>query len=367
MSEPTHPPESPTTQAVEIAIRLGLIFLILVICLQILSPFVSLLVWGAIIAIALYKPFLKLVKALSGRKKLAVVLIAVISIGAIAVPAVLLSLSMAESATRLGHDIAAGTVQVPPPSEAVKEWPVIGNQVYGFWQQASTNLHDLLAKYPDQLKGVAKGLLSGAAGVGLGMLQFIISLLIAAAFLSSSDALIKAAKRLALRLSPNDGLATLDMSVGTVRSVAVGVIGIAGLQALLGGLGMMAVGVPGAGLIALVLLVFGIAQLPLLIVMLPVCFYVFSVESNTTIAVIFMIWSVLVSLSDMPLKPLFLGRGVDAPMLVILLGAIGGMLTSGIVGLFIGAVVLAVGYRLFKAWVEKGHPELSSADIQDGQ
>lgn len=350
----TTPPDSPTSKAVEIAIRLGIIFSILIICLQILSPFVSLLVWGGIIAISIYRPFLKLQDALGGRKKLTVILIAILGIATILVPAVSLSLSMADSATQLGSNIAAGSISVPPPSESVKDWPLIGEKTYKFWFDASSNLHDLLAKYPEQVKGFGKTLLGGAAGVGMGILQFIASLLIATAFLSNADALIKASKRLAMRLSGENGLELLGMSVLTVRSVAVGVVGIATLQAILGGLGMMAVGVPAAGLIALVLLVFGIAQLPLLLIMLPVSIYVFSVESSTTVAVVFLVWSVIVSISDAFLKPMFLGRGVDAPMLVILLGAIGGLITSGIVGLFIGAVVLAVGYKLFKAWVEDG-------------
>lgn len=354
MTPITPPPDSPTTKVVEIAIRLGIIFLILAVCLQILSPFVSLLLWGAIIAIAIYRPFLKLKDSLGGRKKLAVILIAIIGVSTILVPAVTLSLSMADSATVLGENISSGSVHVPPPSASVKDWPVIGKKTYSVWHDASTNLHDLLAKYPEQLKSFGKVLLGAAAGVGIGMLQFVASLLIAAAFLSNSDVLIKGSQRLARRLSGENGLDLLNMSVLTVRSVAVGVVGIAMLQAILGGLGMMAVGVPAAGLIALVLLVFGIAQLPLLIVMLPVSIYVFSVEPSTTVAVVFLVWSVIVSISDAFLKPMFLGRGVDAPMLVILLGAIGGLITSGIVGLFVGAVVLAVGYKLFKAWVEVG-------------
>lgn len=348
--------DSPTTRVIEIAIRLGIVFLILAACLQILSPFVSLLVWAAIIAISIYRPFLKLTAVLGGHKKLAVVVIAISGIAIILIPVVLLSLSMADSTTRLGHGIMSGSVHIPPPSESVRGWPLVGEKVYEFWQQASSNLRALLEKYPEQVKTFGKALLSGAAGVGVGLLQFIASLLIAAAFLSSSAALIKGAQGLAFRLSGERGHAILDMSVSTVRSVAVGVIGIAALQAVLGGLGMMVVGVPGAGLLALVLLIAGIAQIPLLLITLPIAIYVFSIQS-TTVAIVFLIWSIVVSVSDAALKPMFLGRGVDAPMLVILLGAIGGMLTEGVVGLFTGAVVLAVGYKLFKAWLELGPTE----------
>jgi predicted PurR-regulated permease PerM len=131
----------------------------------------------------------------------------------------------------------------------------------------------------------------------------------------------------------------------------MGVLGIAFIQAFAGGLGMVIIGIPGAGLWALFILVLAIAQLPPLLVLLPAIIYVFSTNDNTTAAVIFTVWSLIVSFSDTFLKPMLLGRGVNVPMLVILLGAIGGMISAGIVGLFVGAVVLALGYTLFQDWL----------------
>jgi len=347
--------DNPTTLAIEIAIRLGVIFLILAWCLQIVTPFIGVIAWGAIIAVSIYSPFLKLVEKLGGRKKLAVTLIAVLGIAVILIPVIGLSTSMIESAKTIGNQINTGQVKIAPPSESVREWPLIGEKTYAFWQEASVNLAATLEKYPDQLTAIGKRLLGAAKGVGAGVLQFIVSMLIAAVFLSSAESAGKAVRRLATRLAGDRGESLLTLSTATIRSVAVGVIGIAFIQAMLGGLGMMFVGVPAAGLLAIVILILAIAQLPPILVLLPVIFYVFSVES-TTVAVIFMIWSILVSMSDAVLKPIFLGRGVDAPMLVILLGAIGGMITSGIVGLFIGAVILALGYKLFQVWVQWGDP-----------
>ena len=347
--------DTATTQALEIAIRLSLVFLILAWCLKILTPFISVIAWGAIIAIAIYPLFLKLTAKLGGSKKLAVTLIAVISIAAILIPVISLSGSLVESATRIATHASEGTATISPPRESVKEWPLIGEKTYAFWQQASVDLSATLEKYPDQLSAIGKKLLTIAASVSLGILQFIISMLIASVFLVSADAANASMQRLARRLSGDSGEEMLIMSANTVRSVAVGVIGIAFIQAMLAGLGMMFAGVPAAGLLALVILVLGIAQLPPLLVLLPVMIYLFSGDS-TTVAIVFSIWGILVSFSDVVLKPLLLGRGVDAPMLVILLGAIGGMITSGIVGLFIGAVILAIGYKLFQAWVEKDEP-----------
>lgn len=344
-----------TAIAIDVAIRLGLIFLILAWCLKILTPFISLVAWGAIIAVALYKPFLALVDKLGGRKKLAVTLIVVMGIAIILVPVISLSSSLVDGATKFGTQVSSGAVHIPAPPGYVEDWPIIGKKTFNLWTQASTNLRDLLEQYPNQLTAVGKKMLSVAAGVGSGVLQFIISFIIAAVFLMSAEGARRHMSRLANRLTPNQGEELLDMSVSTIRSVAVGVIGIAFIQALLGGLGMMFVGVPAAGLFAIVILVLAIAQLPPILILGPVAFYVFSVES-TTVSVIFLIFSIMVSFSDAIMKPLFLGRGVDVPMLVILLGAIGGMITSGIVGLFVGAIVLALGYKLFGAWLEWAQP-----------
>jgi predicted PurR-regulated permease PerM len=360
MNSPDNSNNNPTSLAIEIAIRLGVIFLILAWCLQILTPFIGLIAWGAIIAVAIYKPFLKLVDKLGGRKKLAVTLIAVGSIAIVLIPVISLSSSMIESATTIGDQIESGAVRIPPPSESVAEWPVIGKKTHAIWHQASVNLSDLLEKYPDQLTAAGKKLVGAAKGVASGVVQFIISMLIAAAFLSSAEYAGAAMHRIATRLAGDQGESLLTLSTATIRSVAVGVIGIAFIQALLGGLGMMFAGVPAAGLLAIVILVLAIAQLPPILVLLPVIFYVFSVES-TTVALVFMVWSILVSMSDAVLKPIFLGRGVDAPMLVILLGAIGGMITSGIVGLFIGAVILALGYNLFQVWLKWGDEDTADA------
>ena len=127
---------------------------------------------------------------------------------------------------------------------------------------------------------------------------------------------------------------------------------------MLAGAGMVAAGVPYAGIWSLGVLIFAVVQLPPLLILVPIIVWVFSV-STTTVAVIFMIWSLLVSIIDNVLKPLLLGRGVDVPMFVILIGAIGGMITSGIIGLFLGAVVLALGYKLFLAWLGE-LPELGT-------
>ena len=205
--------------------------------------------------------------------------------------------------------------------------------------------------------------IGAAAGVGKGVLLFLVSILIAGAFLVYGQSGSQALETVAARILKGDGKQFVDLAGATIRSVAQGVLGVAVIQAILAGIGMMLVGVPYAGLWALLVLLLAIIQLPPLVVLGPVIVYVFSVET-TVPAVLFMIWGLIVSASDTFLKPLFLGRGMDIPMLVILLGAIGGMILSGIIGLFVGAVVLAVGYTLFMAWLGQ---EDGSSEVVGGE
>jgi predicted PurR-regulated permease PerM len=210
-----------------------------------------------------------------------------------------------------------------------------------------------LTSIAPQLKEAAGWLLSTAAGAGVGVLQFVISIIIAGVILANAVGFGGFLKALATRLTGDRGEEFATLASKTVRSVAQGVLGVALIQSLLAGVGLLAADVPGAGLWALLVLLLAIVQLPPILILAPIILYVFS-ASSTTVAVIFMIWSILVSMSDAFLKPLLLGRGVEVPMLIILIGAIGGMISSGIIGLFTGAVVLALGYELFKAWLKEG-------------
>ena len=354
-------------QAIEIAVNLGLIFIILIWCFQIVRPFISFILWGGVIAIAAYTPFLKLKSVLGGRQKLAVTLFAIIGLALVIGPTWLFAGSIIDSTRELGQNVQEGTVKIPPPAAKVQEWPLIGEKLYTNWSAAASNLESWLSQHKEQMRGLGSAALKRAASAGLSVLQFVLAIIIAAVFLANADTSAEAMHRFCARIIGERGEELLKLSTATIRSVAVGVLGIAFIQAILGGIGMMFAGVPGAGVWALFILILAIAQLPPLLVLLPVIFYVFSVES-TIIAVVFMVWSIAVSMSDAVLKPLLLGRGVEAPMLVILLGAIGGMILSGIIGLFIGAVVLAVGYKLFQAWLAAGEPvaQANTADSTTG-
>lgn len=356
MNTPTPPSEEQQfqTRTLEAAIHIGLVALLLLWTYNIVKPFILPVLWGAIIAVAIYPVFRKLEKLLGGREKLAATLLTLFALALLITPTAMLSDSLIKNTEFLSTTLQEGTLSIPPPSKHVQGWPLIGEQLHSTWSLASTNLGALLEKFKPQLKTAGSWLLSSAAGAGGTLIKFFISIIIAGALLIYARGSSRTVELIAARLmGPQSGKEVAELAGATIRSVAQGVLGVALIQAVLAAIGLILAGVPYAGLWALLVLLLAIIQLPPLLVLGPIIAYVFTTTA-TVPAVIFMIWSLLVSMSDSFLKPLLLGRGMDVPTLVILLGAIGGMLLSGIIGLFVGAVVLAVVYTLFKSWLEQG-------------
>ncbi|VAW55300.1 putative membrane protein [hydrothermal vent metagenome] len=342
-----------TQNTIEAAVRLGLLLLLATWCFKIITPFIVPVMWGVIIAVAIYPLFLKLKSMLGGKNKLAAAVYTLIALAFLITPTVMISDSIIETSSIMSERFDAGTLNIPPPNDSVKEWPLVGEQLHTVWAQASENLEATLKKYEAETKKLGKTIISGAAGAAGTILQFVLSIIISGIFVANATAAYDVTVKVFARLTNNEsGKAYADLSKLTIRSVAQGVLGVAIIQATLSALGMMVMEVPGWGLWTLVVLVLAIAQLPPIIVLGFVSAYVFSV-AETTPAVIFLVYCIVVSSSDAFLKPLFLGRGMEIPMLVILLGAIGGMIMSGIIGLFVGAIVLALGYELFMTWLNK--------------
>ena len=342
--------------AIYTALRIGFLALLLVWSFLIIKPFVMLILWGIIISVAVYPLYKKLAKMLGGRAKLAASIITIVALSILVVPSVLMIDSTVDSLGNFSHQMAEGTIHVPPPAKKVAEWPLIGNTVYKTWQLFSVNLKQALDTFSPQLKEFAPKILSAAAGIGTSLLVFIVSIIIAGVLFTQAGPAEKAAKSIFETLIGKQGGNFVKLSVATIRSVVQGILGIAIVQSLLGGIGMWVMGIPAAGLLALIVLFFAIIQLPPLLVLGPVAIYSFTF-ADTTPAVIFTVWCLLVSMSDAVLKPMLLGRGVDVPMLAVLLGAIGGMIMSGIIGLFVGAVILSITYKVFDALLVKDVPE----------
>jgi predicted PurR-regulated permease PerM len=341
-------------RATEIAIRLGVVGILVVWCLQIIAPFIGIVLWAMIISIAATTPYEAVTRHLGGRRGLAATLLVSISLAIIVIPAVMLSDTLISGAQHFAADIAEGSLEVPPPPPHVADWPVIGNQVFELWDLASRNLQAAVAKLGPQLKAVSAWLLHAAGSVGAGLLQLVASLIIGGFLLSRGAERAGAVDRLASRLAgPDQGPALANLARATVSSVVQGIVGVAVIQAVLASIGFIAADVPAAGLWAMLVLVAAVVQVPVVLVMIPPVLLVFS-SASTTIAIAFTGWCLFVSLLDNFLKPLLFGRGVEVPTIVIFLGAIGGMLSMGIIGLFLGAVVLGLGYELTGAWLAGG-------------
>lgn len=336
----------------DVLIRAGLIAVLVMFCFQIFHPFLNLMLWSLIMAITLYPLHRRLKGRLGNSDGRTATLIVVVAIAILMVPIYLLGSSLADSVENALTMVRSGNVHIRPPAESVAGWPLVGKPLYAFWLQASTDLSGVAQKFTPQIKELVLALLGKLAGLGMGLLVFIVALVIAGIFMAYSESGSRSAMEIATRLSgPEKGPKITELCTATIRAVAQGVVGIAFIQMLLIGVAFVLKGIPGAGLLALAVLLLGIMQLPATLITIPVIAFVFTTEGASTATIVFSIYVFIAGLADNVLKPLMLGRGVDVPMPVVLIGALGGMVTNGVIGLFIGPVVLAVGYQLFWQWV----------------
>lgn len=348
-----------------VLIRYGIIAIVAVLCMQVFSPFLGIMMWALILAVALYPMHQSLAKKLNGKQGKAATVIVVLGLLLIGGPTIMLGNSFANLLFDLYHQFSAGTLTIKPPEKSIAELPLIGEKLYSGWLSASQDLPKFLDAAAPKLEAFSKAALTVAASTATGILSFLGSLIIAGIMMaygeSGSNAMLQISQRLS---SPRKGKHLHSLSVGTIRSVATGVIGVAFIQALLLGLGFVFGGIPAAGILAVVVMVLGIVQLPAAIISLPAIAYLWTgADTTVTHNIIFTVYLLIAGLADNVLKPILLGRGVDAPMPVVLLGAIGGMVVAGIIGLFVGAVLLTIGYQVFMDWVYEPST-LTSTDTQ---
>jgi predicted PurR-regulated permease PerM len=341
-------------QALEASIQIGLAALLVIGCLVILYPFSPLIMWGIIIAIASYPTYLKLQRLLKGRGTLAAVLWTLLLLAVLIVPLVLLAENLIEGIQPLVARLRDGTLALPQPPDSVQTWPIIGPKLWRAWSSASRDLGQALVKFTPQIKTAIPGILSASAGVGGTVLQFLLSILLSGVLLANARAAAELTRSLAIRLFGEQGPEYQQLVGATIRSVTNGVLGVAVIQTIFAAAGFFVVGLPGAAVWSVIFLVAAILQIGML-VLIPAVVYAFAIATKTA-AVIFLVWCIIVGLMDNVLKPLLLGRGAPVPIAVIFIGVIGGFISMGIIGLFVGAIVLSVGYKLFLAWIEGSAP-----------
>jgi len=343
-------------EIVQLVIRLGLLALLIFWTLVLIGPFVPILAWSVVLAVALNPVFERLAKILGGRPKLAATILTVISLAIVIGPATWIGLGAVEGTKDIAEQLTAGEVVVPSPPQAIKSWPLVGPQLYEFWDQASTNLRSVLRQITPYLKPFAVTLLGVAGNAGVGTIKFLVSVAVAGVLFPYGPQLVAAGRGFLSRIVPEQSEHFLDLAGATIRAVSQGVIGVAIIQALLAGIGFKLAGIPSAGLLAFVVLLLSIVQIGGTIVILPVIIWIWTDKDFAT-ALLLTVFLVIVAVLDNILKPLVMGRGLTTPALVILIGVIGGTLAHGIIGLFIGPIILSVAWELTVAWIRTDRVE----------
>jgi len=337
-------------RALEATIHIGLALLLAISCLMILRPFTAMLTWGIIIAVAAYPSFRKLQSALGNRGALAAVLFTVALLAVLIVPVFLLAESLVAGIQSVTAHVQSGAPVVPPPPANIVNWPLVGAPLNKVWLLASHDLGQLLQEFGPQIREALPEVLSATAGIGATVVQLLLSILVAGVLLANARGAYEMTSSLFHRLFGERGEEYQKLVGTTIRSVTFGILGVAVIQSAFAASGFLVVGLPAVGLWAVLFLIAAILQFGM-IVLIPAVIYVFATAPTTT-AVIFLVWCVFVGLMDNVLKPILLGRGSTVPIIVVFLGSIGGFVAMGIIGLFVGAIILSVGYKLFLAWLE---------------
>ncbi len=342
------------SRLLDVLIRAGLILALTVLCYRVFAPFLGLMIGALILAVMIYPLHISVARRIGGRQGLAATLLVVSGIVLIAVPAVPLIRSLSDRVPQLIADVGSDTLSIPAPGPNVREWPIVGERLYGLWSMAHSDLPALVRSMQPQIGDFTKSALRFVGGLGIDLMQFFGSFIVAGIILAFGEAGSRGGHAIARRIvGPERGPQLIALSTATIRAVAVGVIGIAFIQATLIGIALLIAGVPWAGALALVVLVLGVAQVPAALVIMPCIAYLwmggdYSIGESIGYTVLLGICSS----ADNVLKPLLLGRGVDAPMPIILIGALGGLASAGFLGLFLGPTLLALGYNLFMGWVD---------------
>lgn len=344
-----------SARLMDVLVRAALVLALAVLCYQVFSPFLALMAWALILAVTLYPLHQRIASRIGGRQGLAATLLVLVGIVLIVLPTAVLMAALGDSIHDFVGSVRDNTLRIPAPPSRVAEWPLVGEKAYGLWSRAHEDLPAAIQGMQPKVGELAKTAVAIVAGIGGAVLLFLFAFIVAGIIMTFGQSGAAAARAIFDRIAGSEqGEEFAKLSTATVRAVAAGVLGVALIQAIVLGLMFLVIGVPFAGALAAVALVFGIAQLPAALVTLPVIAYLWmGGDYSTAMAVTWTVLLVPAGMLDNVLKPLMLGRGVDAPMPVILLGALGGMASSGILGMFVGAVLLALGYQILMAWVKR--------------
>ena len=338
-----------TKKTVELIIRIFILVLLLFYCFEILAPFVMPVLWAVIIAVSVYPINKVLSKKMGGREKLSATIITFAILSFIFVPVGFFISSISDTIIDIKNQAESGAIHLNQPNQIIETWPIIGKPLYNFLENASGSITTIFQKHQDEVLSIAKTVMLGIVGSGVTFFQVIFSIIISGVLLSTKGT-IEASEKIFNRIADKRGAEFLSLTANTIRSVVKGVLGVAVIQAFLAGAGFFLASVPHAGIWCLFALVLAVIQVGTSLVIVPVIIYLFT-TGNPLFAGLWSVYFVIVIFSDNVLKPWLLGKGAEVPMLVIFIGVLGGFFLSGFIGLFTGAIVLSIGYKLFLVWL----------------
>ncbi|MCA1371467.1 AI-2E family transporter [Bradyrhizobium sp. BRP14] len=346
--------DDPAGRSVEAKItelaRIGIVGLFAYWSLTLIAPFAIILVWAAILAVALYPAYAALAAVLGVRPRLAAALITLLCLVVIVGPLAAIAVSFAEGVQALLANLDKGSPLVPVPPESVRNWPLVGERLHAAWSMASGNLEAVLRQLEPSLLQAGSKALGKVASIGADLLGFVVSVLVAGFLFGSGERLAEAAEGLASRMGGDRGIGFVRLAAATIRNVARGVIGVALLQAFLCALVLSLFKVPAPGAIAFVVLILCIIQIGPVLVLLPVMIWGW-IAMDFGPAVLLTLLLMPLFVIDNVMKPILVARGLSTPTLVILLGVLGGTLSYGLIGLFLGPIILSVFHDLVMIWM----------------
>jgi predicted PurR-regulated permease PerM len=338
-------------QAIDIGIRMVLLFALLFWCFQIVSPFIMPVLWGIIIAIAVFPLQQLFTSKFKLGSKISAIFITVLLLAIILVPTALFFTSTTKTVLALKVQYDTYGFSMPEPPQFIYNLPIIGEKLHEFLDTFNSRLEEFIITYQSKLLAIGQSIMGAIIDTGLGIIQILVSIILSGVFLSIGDQ-----KGISVeifeRLVGKNGHAYVQLIIQTIQSVVKGVLGVAVIQSLLIAIGVFITGIPHAPLWILLCLILSIVQVGPSLILLGISIYLFQTES-TLYASIWSAYFVLAALSDNILKPFLLSKGSQVPMPIIFVGVVGGFLYSGFIGLFTGAIVLSIAYKLFQFWIQE--------------
>lgn len=354
---------------VDLVIRLMFVGLFVFAVVSMIAPMAGVLIWAAIMAVTLYPMWDTLRRWLGGRDVLAAVILTLLGLLITLGPVAVSLTGLINAGLELTDKIQSGQKVVPTVPDWLSGLPVVGDQVAEIWHLFETNAHEAFQEYGQQILAVVQSVFGQVANLGLGLVYLASAVLVSGFLFIPGARIVNGAQAVSNRVFAPKGGEFIILAGATIRNVSRGVIGVAAVQAFGAGIVMALFGVPAAGPLALVCLVLAIIQVGPAPVLIPVLIWIWS-DATTIQAILFTALIVPITAVDNVLRPIWMAKGLDTPMLVILTGVFGGMLAYGLVGIFIGPVILAVFYELFLEWmraqVEEGYENSDAVEPGDG-